>query len=80
MKLNLLQFEKSLRRSEERMQAVTKQPNCITNVWSGFREGGRGGGADFRNESVRLKAKEIGHKLCAAVDRLTSHTSTGTQL
>lgn len=65
------------------MQPGTRQSNYITNTQNEFTEAGGGKGADlsnFRNESVRLKAKEIGNKHCTVVDKVICHPGTGEQL
>ena len=55
------------------MQNVTKQSNCITNVWDSLTKGGGGSGAGMRNsadEFSTLKKKKI-------VYQIVSHEGTG---
>lgn len=72
----------------ERMQAGKRQSNYITNTQNELTEAERGGGvggkcadlSNFRNESLRLKAKEIGKTHCTVVDKVICHPGTGEQL
>lgn len=69
------------------MQAGKRQSNYITNTQNELTEAGVWGwgveGADlsnFRNESLRLKAKEIGKTHCTVVDKVICLPGTGEQL